>query len=400
MAEPFEAVRITDRVYWVGAIDWAIRDFHGYSTERGTTYNAYLIKADKVTLVDTVKAGFMDQLMSRVRSVLDPEEIDIIVSNHAEMDHTGSLPAAIDVIRPSKVVASEMGVKALTEHFGLTGVEAVRDGEILDLGGLEATFYETRMLHWPDSMFTYLADEELLFSQDGFGMHLASTERFSDELPDRVLDWEAAKYYANILLPYSPVVKKLLARVGQLGLTPRHVCPDHGPVWRGETERIMSAYARWAEQSPTSKVVIVYDTMWGSTAKMAQAVADGVASGGGSAKVIPLRASTRSDVATEVLDAGALVVGTPTLNNQVFPTLGDTLTYLKGLKPKNLIGAAFGSYGWSGEGAKHAHEMLREMGVEMVQGRDEIVVSRYVPDDGVLRACRELGADIVERLLA
>jgi flavorubredoxin len=162
----------------------------------------------------------------------------------------------------------------------------------------------------------------------------------------------------------------------------------------------MSAYARWAEQSPTNKVVIVYDTMWGSTAKMAQAVADGVASAGGSAKVIPLRASTRSDVATELLDAGALVVGTPTLNNQVFPTLGDTLTYLRGLKPKNLIGAAFGSYGWSGEGAKHAHEMLQEMGVEMVQGQDKIVVSRYVPDDGVLRACRELGADIVGRLPA
>ncbi|MBD3348813.1 MAG: FprA family A-type flavoprotein [Candidatus Eisenbacteria bacterium] len=398
MPEPFEAIRITDRVYWVGAIDWAIRDFHGYSTGRGTTYNAYLVKADKVTLIDTVKAGFLDQLMSRVRSVVDPGEIDTIISNHSEMDHSGSLPAVIESVRPSKVVASSMGVKALGEHFGLDGIEAVKDGESLDLGGVTASFYETRMLHWPDSMFTYLADEDLLFSQDGFGMHLASTERFVDELSDCVVDREAAKYYANILLPFSPVVKKVLSKVEDLGIAPRFVCPDHGPVWRDETERIVSDYARWAEQKPTGKVVIAYDTMWGSTAKMARAVADGVESSGRTAKVLPLRASTRSDVATEILDAGALVVGTPTINNQMFPTLGDTLTYLRGLKPKNLIGAAFGSYGWSGEGAKHAHAILDDMGVELVRGVDDMVVSQYVPDDEALRSCRELGAEIGERL--
>jgi flavorubredoxin len=291
-----------------------------------------------------------------------------------------------------------MGVKTLGEHFGLTGVDAVKDGESLDVGDVKFTFYETRMIHWPDSMFTYVHGEELLFSQDGFGMHLASSERFADQIADCVLDSEAAKYYANILMPFSPIVKKALSRVSDLGLTLRFICPDHGPVWRDEAERIIGHYARWVEQRPTNKVVIAYDTMWGSTARMAQAIADGVGSAGGEAVVLPLRASTRSDVATEVLEAGALVVGTPTINNQMFPTLGDTLTYLKGLKPRNLIGAAFGSYGWSGEGAKHAHAFLESMGLEMVSGEENIVTSRYVPDDGVLSACRELGAEIAGRL--
>jgi len=398
MGEPYEAIRITDRVYWVGAIDWAIRDFHGYSTDRGTTYNAYLIKADTITLVDTVKAGFSDQLMSRIRSVVDPSEIDLIISNHSEMDHTGSLIPVIDAVSPSRVLASKMGVKALGLHFGKTGVEPVDDGDTLDLGGESVTFYETRMIHWPDSMFTYLHGDKLLFSQDGFGMHLASSERFADEIPDCILDREAAKYYANILLPFSPMVKKALSRVQGLGLELEFICPDHGPVWRGEAERITGDYVRWAEQAPTGKAVIVYDTMWGSTAKMANAVADGLGAAEREAVVLPLRASTRSDVATEVLEAGALIVGTPTLNNQMFPTLGDTLTYLKGLKPKNLVGAAFGSYGWSGEGAKHAYAVLEEMGLEMAVEAKDIVTSNYVPDDDVLRACRKLGTDIGEML--
>lgn len=398
MAEPFEAIRVSEHVYWVGAVDWAIRDFHGYSTERGTTYNAYLIKGETVTLIDTVKAPFMNQLMSRIRSVVDPSEIDVIISNHSEMDHSGSLPRVIDAVKPSKVFASAMGVKALADHFRCSDIAAVKDGESMSLGDITVTFYETRMLHWPDSMFTYVHDDELLFSQDGFGMHLASTEMFSDLIPRPVLDWEAAKYYANILMPYSQVVAKLLEKLEGLDLSLKIVAPDHGPIWRGDFERIKGEYAKWSSQEPNDKVVIVYDTMWGSTARMAESIGDGVASAGGSAKIMPLRASTRSDIATEVLEAGALVVGTPTMNNQMFPTLGDVLTYLRGLKPRNLIGAAFGSYGWSGEGAKLVHAFLEDIGVEMVSDVKEMVTSHYVPDDDVLRRCRDLGAEVARRL--
>jgi flavorubredoxin len=398
MGRPFEAVKITDRVYWVGAIDWAVRDFHGYSTDRGTTYNAYVVLADKIALIDTVKAPFRDELLSRVASIVDPREIEVVVSNHSEMDHSGCLPEIVDAVRPSEIYASQMGARALESHFhGAVSVTGVKDGETRSLGNVALSFVETRMLHWPDSMFSYLAGEEVLFSQDAFGMHLASEERFGDEIPDDVLNHEAAKYYANILLPFSPLVSKLLARVRELDLRPALVAPDHGPLWRGEgIGKIVDAYGAWAAQEPTEKTVIVYDTMWQSTAKMARAIADGVSAGGAKARVLPLRASHRSEVAAEILEAGALLVGTPTMNNHMFPTVADTLTYLKGLRPSNMIGGAFGSYGWSGEGVAQATDVLAAMNIDLVT--DGLKV-RYVPDEDALMACRELGERVAGRLL-
>lgn len=400
MQQPFEAIKVSDHVYWVGAIDWAIRDFHGYSTDRGTTYNAYLVVADTVTLIDTVKAPFVDQLMSRIRSVIDPSDIDLIISNHSEMDHSGSLPYVIDAVKPSRIVASKMGVKALGEHFGLANVEEVADGESTSLGNVNVTHYETRMLHWPDSMFTYVHDDELLFSQDAFGMHLASCEMFTDELDRRVLDQEAAKYYANILMPYSPIVSKLLGRLDELALSLKVVAPDHGPMWRSNIDVIVADYHRWCEQKPNRKVVIAYDTMWGSTAKMAHTIADGVKTAGGCPRVIPLGSVDRSQLATEVLEAGALLVGTPTINNQMFPRMADALSYLRGLKPKNLIGNAFGSYGWSGEGSSQVQLILAEMGVELITDVKGIPRSQYVPNDEVLAECHELGENVARRLIA
>jgi flavorubredoxin len=373
----------------VGAVDWASRNFHGYATTRGTTYNAYLILADKVTLIDTVKAPFKDELLSRIASVIEPNKIDYIISNHSEMDHSGSLPEVIEAVRPEKVFASANGAKALPAHFhGGHEIVAVKDGENLSLGNVNLSFLETRMLHWPDSMFTYLAEEEILFSQDAFGMHLASTERFDDEIQDDVLEYEAAKYYANILLPLSSFVLKLLDRVDELGLKCKMVLPDHGPIWRTKIGRIVQLYGKWAAQRRTRKAVIVYDTMWQSTAKMAAAICDGLMAAGVSGKVMPLGSCHRSEVATEILDAGALLVGSPTLNNNMFPTVSDLLTYLKGLKPRNLIGAAFGSYGWSGEAAKQIQGVLEEMKVDIVGDAMKV---RYVPHDAALAECRSLG---------
>ena len=399
MGHPFEAIKITDRVYWVGAVDWEIRDFHGYSTDRGTTYNAYLVLADRIALIDTVKAPFADQLLSRIASVVDPRDIDLVVSNHSEMDHSGSLPKVVVAVEPEQVFASEMGVKALAQHFhDGPDVTAVKDGESLSLGNMNLTFIESRMIHWPDSMMSYLAEDEILFSQDGFGMHLASCEMFADELPDCLLDWEAAKYYANILLPFSPLVTKLLAKVDALKVPIKIVAPDHGPVWRKDVGRIIESYGRWAAQKPNKKVVIVYDTMWGSTAKMAQVMADAVAECGCCPRVLPLRSAHRSDVATEILESGALLVGTPTMNNHMFPTVADILYYLKGLKPRNLIGGAFGSYGWSGEGISQVMELLAATGVDLVHDSAGAVRSQYVPTEGVLDECRSLARLVCERL--
>ncbi|MHB9026076.1 MAG: FprA family A-type flavoprotein [Armatimonadota bacterium] len=394
----FQALSINEHVYWVGAIDRDLRDFHGYSTFRGTTYNAFLILADRVTLIDTVKAPFRDEMLARIASVIDPSRIDYIISNHAEMDHTGCLPDVIEMVKPEKVFASPNGVAALANHFHLDReIEAVKDGDTLSLGNLHCSFVETRMLHWPDSMFTFLVEDGVLFSNDAFGMHLASAERFDDEIDPDILREEAARYYANILLPYSNLVTKLLEKVGGMNLPLKLIAPDHGPLWRGDFGRVLRWYGEWAEQRPTKKAVVVYDTMWGSTEKMAHAIAEGLQAGGAEARLLSMNTVHRSDVMLEVLDAGALVVGSPTMNNNIFPTIADVLTYLKGLRPRNLVGAAFGSFGWGGEAVGQIQEILTAMKVETVA---EPLKLKYVPTEEDLARCFEMGKEVAAAMMS
>ena len=396
MNEILRAVKVTDDVYWVGAIDWGVRDFHGYFTGRGSTYNAYLVLGEKPILIDTVKAPFKDELLARIASIVDPGEISFIISNHAEADHSGCLPEVIEAVKPEKVFASEMGAKALADYYQMEQeIIPVKDGESRALGNVNFTFMETRMLHWPDSMFTYMPDEEILFSQDAFGMHLASSERFADEIDDFVVEYEAGRYYGNILLPYSALVTRLIEKVQRLGLGFKMILPDHGPMWRKDADKIIALYAKWAMQERADKAVVVFDTMWGNTGKMARAVSEGLKAGGTEVKVMSLKACHRSDVAAEMLDAGALLVGSPTLNSNIFPTVADVVTYLKGLKPKNSIGAVFGSYGWSGEATKLLGKTLAEMKVELVS---EPIRARFAPDDAALGKCYSLGERVSEEL--
>jgi flavorubredoxin len=395
MERAYQAVKILEDVYWVGAIDWNIRNFHGYLTGRGTTYNAYLVLGDKPALIDTVKKPFYDEMMARINSVIDPAKIEYIISNHSEMDHTGCLINAIEEIKPSKVLASKQGQRALTNHFRLDpeSITVVGDGEELDLGDMKLSFVETRMCHWPDSMVSYLHERQLLFSQDAFGMHLAGYERFADEIPREILDYESAKYYANILLHLSPFVQKALDRIKELNLPLSMIAPDHGPVWRlkDDIARITASYAQWARQEPSRKAIVMYDSMWGSTAEMARAIGEGLYIGGLQVKQMNLSSVHRSDVVTELLNAGALVVGSPTMNNNIFPTVADVMTYIRGLRPKNLVTAVFGSYGWSGEALKQLKGMLEEMGLPIVA---EPLSRLYVPDDQSLVQCRNLGLEV------
>ena len=396
MKEAFKATKVNDHVYWVGAIDWGIRDFHGYATQRGTTYNAYLILADKITLIDTVKAPFKEEMLARIASVIDPRDISYIISNHSEMDHSGCLPQTVAAVDPEKVFASKVGAKTLASYFQMDReIVDVKEGESLSLGNLNLSFVMTPMLHWPDSMFTYLSEDGLLFSQDAFGMHLASSERFADEIDDDILEYEGAKYFANILLPYSSLVIRLLDKVGKLGITINVIAPDHGPIWREDINKMPEFYSKWAAQKPTQKAVIVYDTMWESTAIMARTIGEALAAGGASVKVMPLKACHRSDVVTEILDAGALLVGSSTMNNNMLPAVADTLTYLKGLKPRNLIGAAFGSYGWTGEAAGQIEDVLNAMKADII---GEAIKARYAPDDAVLEQCLSLGSLVAAEL--
>jgi len=396
MNDFYKAVKISDHVYWVGAVDWNIRDFHGYTTKRGSTYNAYLILADKITLIDTVKAPFKEEMLSRIASLIDPHDIRYIVSNHSEMDHSGCLPEIIEMIKPEKVIASTVGVKTLKELFDIPQeIMAVKDGGQLSLGNMTLAFIETRMLHWPDSMFSYLVEEQVLFSQDAFGMHLATSERFNDEIDPSILEYEASTYYANIILPYSALVLKLIERVTASAMAFKIIAPDHGPIWRQNIPWIIDLYARWAAQKPTLKAVIVYGTMWHNTEIMARAISEGLFTGGVHAKVMSMDEFHRSDVVYEILDTGALIVGSSTLNNNMLPHIADVLTYLRGLKPANLIGAAFGSYGWSGEAVRQIQNILEEMKVEMI---GEAVSVRHAPDREALDKCHALGVLIADAL--
>ena len=398
MSGHFKAVKISENVHWVGAIDWTIRDFHGYSTPRGTTYNSYLITGQKNILVDTVKKPYWDEMMSRISSVINPKNVDIIISNHAEMDHSGSLPETVKVIEPEKVLASAKGVEALADQLHHDfHIEAVTDGATIPLGGHELSFMETRMIHWPDSMFTFLHGDNILFSQDAFGMHYATYERFDHELDDSILMWEAAKYFANIVMLFAPVITKTIDKVIASGWPIRMIAPDHGPIWKRDIGDIIDQYQRWCHHKPTNKAVLVFDTMWNSTSLMARVIGEGIRAGGMKAKLLPLSVLQRADIATEVLDAGALLVGSPTLNRLMFPTVADTMNYLKGLKPINLVAGAFGSYGWSGEAATDIHEILKGMGLNMMPEPFKI---KFVPDDAALDKCFNWGLQIADAMKA
>ena len=393
-------LKLAEGIYDVGVKDWNIRDFHGYSTHMGTSYNAFLIvDEEKTVLIDTVKAPFTNQFMDNISKIIDPKEIDFIVSNHAEMDHSGALPRVLHLIGKDKpVYCSKMGERALSAHFSTKDLnyQVVKPGTDMKLGKYTLSFIETRMLHWPDSMFTYVKEEGILFSSDAFGQHYAWHENFDDEMGEGLFH-HAKKYFANILLPYAGRVEKLLEGVKGMNLDIKMICPDHGILWRKNPGKIIERYGSWARQETREKAIVMYDTMWNSTEKMAMEIVDGIRSTGVDVVPMSVRNWHRSDIMTELMDARALVVGSPTLNNGMFPTLCDVLSYMKGLKPMGKIGGAFGSYGWSGEAVKLINKELDEMGFERI---DDGLRTLYVPDKDQLTAAYDMGVRIGEAVKA
>jgi flavorubredoxin len=390
-------IELSKNVYWVGAIDWLTRDFHGYSTERGTTYNAYLIIDEKVTLIDTVKDGYSRELMHRIRNIIDFEKIDYLVVNHVEMDHSGALPEVIRTINPEKVICSKMGHKALIKHFHESEwpFHVVGPGEEISLGEKTLQFVETRMLHWPDSMFTYLKEDQILFSSDAFGQHLASSERFDDEVNQDTLMHEATKYYANILTLYSPLVRKLIKQIQDMHLPIKMIAPDHGIIWRQNPGKVLDAYSRWCVNEGNGSALVIYDSMWHSTEMMAKSIAAGLLDKGISYKLLNLQVNHRSNVMCDVLEASAIILGCPTLNNGMLPRMAGFLMYMRGLRPTNKIGAAFGSFGWSGEAVKLMNTAMLEMNFTLVHKGLKV---QYVPEHGQLMECVALGHTIAQAL--
>jgi len=393
-----DPVQIAPGVYNVGVRDWNIRDFHGYSTDLGSTYNAFLIMDEKIALIDSVKKQFADQLIDNIARIVDPRKIDVVISNHTELDHSGSLARIMHRVGEDKpLYCSKMGAKNLARHFPQKwNYHAVGSGEELNLGKRTLAFLETRMIHWPDSMFSYLKEDGILFSSDGFGQHYAGPETFDDEMGDRIM-LPAKKYFANILLLYATHIEKLIRQVAEMKLNLRMICPDHGIIWRRDPGRIVQAYLSWCRQEPERKAAVIYDTMWHSTETMAEAISAGITAAGVPSKPMNLRSWHRSEVMTEVFDARAVVVGSPTLNNGLFPTVADFLCYMKGLKPKNKIGAAFGSYGWSGEAVKLIEGELTDMKIELAQPG---LRTQFVPERATLDACHEFGFKIGQAVVA
>lgn len=373
-------VTLKEGIYWVGGIDWDIRNFHGYLTQRGTTYNAYLIIDEKVTLVDTVKHYLFEEMLERISTVIDPAKIDYIIANHVEMDHSGSLPRILEVAKNAEIYTSPNGEKGLKAHYKKNwNFHVMKSGESLNTGRYNLKFVQTPMVHWPDNMVTYLSEEKILFSNDAFGQHIASAERFDDEFPQDILREEAAKYYANIVMPYGSQVQKTLESLKHLDIG--MIAPSHGIIWRSHMPVILSEYRTWSNNESENKAAIVYDSMWGSTERIAYAVQNAFENKGIPTKLMNLKTNHISDIMTYVLTAKYICVGSPTINNNVLPTVAGFLSYLKGLSPKKRSALAFGSYGWSGQSVGQIEDALKECGLDIM----EMVRLLYIPDVGQLQ---------------
>lgn len=382
-------VEIKPNIFWVGGIDWDLRNFHGYLTPRGSTYNAYLIVDEKIVLVDTVKHYLFDEMLSRISEVIDPSRIDYIAANHVEMDHSGSLPKILKIATQAKVITSPNGEKGLFRHFKEGwDFQMVKSDDSLSLGKHTLQFFLTPMVHWPDSMATYVPEEKLLLPNDAFGQHIATAERFDDQVGWHIVYQEAAKYYANIVFPYGEQVKKALEALS--GLDIDMVGPSHGIIWRSHLPKIVEAYHKWAGHQTENKALIVYDTMWGSTEKIAHALRDGMERAGIPVTMRNLKINDMSDVVTDMLFSKAILIGSPTLNNGMLPSMGAFLTYIEGLRPKRRIGFVFGSYGWGGQAVKKIQEVLERLKWEMPM---ESINLQYIPDEDELARTVKIGEE-------
>lgn len=394
-------LEIKKDVFWVGAVDYNTRDFHGYTkAPEGTTSNAYIIKDEKTVLFDTVKAEFSSHFLCRLAHVVEPGDIDYIVVNHAELDHAGALPQVIERCKPEKVICSVMGERSLKAHFNTDGwpIETVKTGDTINIGKRNINFIETRMVHWPDSMFSYIPEDKLLISNDAFGQNIASSERFADEIDRDDLEHSMRHYYYNIVVPYSTRVLSILEQVGELGIEIDMIAPDHGLIYRTpeDVKFVLDKYKEYATQIPQKRALVVYDTMWNSTEKMAYSICEGLNSVGIPTKALSLKANHHSSIATELSKCGLVAYGSPTHNNTILPTMAAATLYLKGLRFRNKLGFSFGSFGWSGECVNILDQHLKDMQCELPV---EAMKVNYVPKHDDAKECFKKGQELGKKLI-
>ena len=384
-------IKLLPDIYSVGVVDWNMRNFHGhtYTTKRGSSYNAYLIIDEKVTLIDAVYGPFSAELIENIQQAVPLNKIDYIVANHVETDHSGALPEIMKLAKNAKIFGTEKCKEGLQRYYyGNWDFQVVKSGDTLKLGKRSLTFLEAPMIHWPDSMFTYCPEEALLMPNDAFGQHLASNERFADEVDQCVLWDEAAKYYANILWPLGSVILKKIEEVKKMNLPIKIIAPSHGVIWRNDPMQIVDRYASWAKNETLPKVVMVYETMWGATEKMARKIVEGIEKEGISVKLFDITASERTEVVKEMLDAKGFIFGSSTHDNGMLTTMAGFLDFIRGLRPRNRSAAVFGSYGWAGGAVKQIEGIVKETGLDLAQ--EELQV-KYMPDKNDLEACVQFG---------
>ncbi|HCC69200.1 MAG TPA: MBL fold metallo-hydrolase [Nitrospiraceae bacterium] len=396
-----KAIEIKPDIFWVGAIDWGVRDFHGYVTQNGTTYNNYLILDENITLIDTVKHDFCDTTIGNIKNLIEPSRITNLILNHIEHDHASSIDKIMEFAPNATIYITERGKKGLDRHFDTSKwkFKIVKTGDTLNIGRHNLLFIETPMLHWPDSMMTYVKEAKLLISQDAFGQHLATAARFDDEFVERAshaeLEDAVIDYYANILMPFGQLIKAKIAEIQKAGLEISMIAPDHGVIWRKEPERVIQMYLDMANGKASLRVAMIYDTMWHSTEHMTLPIMQGIKDEGVDCKVIKLRATPMSVAIKEFWKSRGCLIGTPTLNNIMFPTVAEFMTHLRGLRPKNRIAGAFGSYGWGGGAVKEAYEEFKRMGLEIVEPGVQVI---YRPSDQDQKQCYEFGKEFAKKV--
>jgi len=392
------AIKILPGIYSVGIVDWGVRNFHGhtYTTQRGSSYNAYLIIDEKITLIDTVFGPFAQELINNIKEVIPLEKIDYIIANHVETDHSGALPMVMPLCPKAKILGTAKCREGLQKHYYKNwDFQTVKTNDQLQLGKRTLTFIEAPMIHWPDSMFTYCPQDALLMPNDAFGQHFANSQQFDDQVDQCVLMDEAEKYYANILWPLGSVILKKIQEIQKLNIPIKIIAPSHGIIWRSDPVRIINAYLSWAKGETKNKVVVVYETMWQATEKMARKIVEGIASTGTEVKLYDIAQSDRTEVITQMLTAQGFLFGSSTHDNDMLPNIAAFLEIVKGLKPKGRKVGFFGSYGWAGGATKEMQEMLKDSGLEQnIPG----ISFKYVPDASELAGCFAFGLQFARGL--
>ncbi len=394
------SMKINDHITWVGKIDWELKKFHGeeYSTHRGSSYNSYLVRDKKTVLIDTIWMPYAKEFVQNLKKEIDLSEIDYIIANHAEVDHSGALPELMKEIPDTPIYCTKNGIQSLKGHYHQDwNFVEVKTGDKLNIGDRDLIFVEARMLHWPDSMFVYMTEDNILFSNDAFGQHYASESLYNDTVDQAELYQEAIKYYANILTPFSPFVTKKIEEVLSFNLPVDMICTSHGVIWRDNPVQIVEQYLKWADHYQENQVTLVYDSMWRGTSRMAEGIAEGLKKSmpGTTIKLVHAGLMDKNDVITEIFKSKAILVGSSTINKGILSSMAAVLEMVKGLKLKNKKGAAFGSYGWSGESVPLLEELLEESGIELASAG---IKELWNPDEDAMARCVDYGETLGKTL--